>query len=547
MGKVLWKTAVLLGAIFCLNLSPGGVSAEIRMPDEGVTIILRAPMHHLQVVKQVKGKPDEIIPGLEVSLPKNTPIRFKVDQVNTVLYKVQITATEEIPQHETGMEVWQQAFHLFAGLSEKYQGLFPSEERDHKFVDDSSSGAAKDPMQQVVACLKHKTQRAEKLGKKLDAYLQRTEKRQFYIGTAAEVNAGFERIKMDAAKAAQKTLELASGTHGEILKTVQKTHQEICDVLATSAKSSVSKDSFDTTINRFKTALTKATAKLERIENATWQQEDTQIRILKNKMKFTCVITRIAQDSEDDSSKRREFAVTLNPESWGILISPMPGILVSTLRDASYVVREKKDRGKEVANRSIAENMPASDEAPGVDAMPADDGNMPADDEMQAAEETAPANDEASTSGASMPEGGVMSAGDGNMPAADELPRKFIKRRGSEDDFTISGGALIHVHSDKLGPLALSGGIAVDGNKNLRAALGVSLLFHTSKEQLLAFTAGTIVGKVKRLDGYKVGDFFAEDTPPTKLVYRRGWFGALTYNFKFDSILGSGQTGNSTK
>lgn len=542
MGKVLWKIAVLLGAIFCLSLSPGGVSAEIRMPDEGVTIILRAPMYHLQVVKQVKGKPDEIIPGLEVSLPKNTPIFFKVDQVNTVLYKVQITATEEIPQHETGMEVWQQAFQmLFAGLSEKYQGLFSL------IVDESASEAAEDPMQQAVARLKCKTQQAEELGKELDAYLQETEKRQFYIGTAAEVNAGFARIKMAAAEAAKKALGLSSGTHGEILKTVQKTHQEICDVLATSAKSSVSKDSFDTTINRFKTALTKATAKLERIENATWQQEDTQIRILKNKMKFTCVITRIAQDSEDDSSKRREFAVTLNPESWGILISPMPGILVSTLRDASYVVREKKDRGKEVANRSIAENMPASDEAPGVDAMPADDGNMPADDEMQAAEETAPANDEASTSGASMPEGGVMSAGDGNMPAADELPRKFIKRRGSEDDFTISGGALIHVHSDKLGPLALSGGIAVDGNKNLRAALGVSLLFHTSKEQLLAFTAGTIVGKVKRLDGYKVGDFFAEDTPPTKLVYRRGWFGALTYNFKFDSILGSEQTGNSTK
>lgn len=521
MGKVLWKIAVLLGAIFCLSLSPSSVSAEIRMPDEGVTIILRAPMHHLQVVKQVKGEPDEIIPDLEISLPKNTPILFKVDQVNTVLYKVQITATEEIPQHETGMEVWQQAFQmLFAGLSEKYQGLFPSEERDHKFVDDSPSGAAKDPMQQVVACLKHKTQRAEELGKELDAYLQRTEKRQFYTGTAAEVNAGFARIKMDAAEAAKKALGLSSGTHGEILKTVQKTHQEICDVLATSAKSSVSKDSFDTTINRFKTALTKATAKLERIENATWQREDTQIRILKNKMKFTCVITHLAQDSEDDSVKHREFAVTLNPEGWGILISPMPAILVSTLQDASYVVREEKGTGKEMANRSTAENMPASDEAPGVNAMPADD-------EMQAAEETAPANDEASTSSASM-------------------PGKFIKRRGSEDDFTISVGALIHVHSDKLGPLALSGGIAADGNKNLQAALGVSLLFHTGKEQLLAFTAGTIVGKVKRLDGYKVGDFFAEDTPPTKLVYRRGWFGALTYNFKFDSILGSGQTGNST-
>ena len=366
MGKVLWKTAVLLGAIFCLSLSPGGVSAEIRMPDEGVTIILRAPMHHLQVVKQVKGKPDEIIPGLEVSLPENTPIRFKVDQVNTVLYKVQITATEEIPQHETGMEVWQQVFQmLFAGLSEKYQDL--------------SFGAAKDPMQQVVACLKHKTQRAEELGKELDAYLQRTEKRQFYTGTAAEVNAGFARIKMDAAEAAKKALGLSSGTHGEILKTVQKTHQEICDVLATSAKLSVSKDSFDATINRFKTALTKVTAKLERIENATWQQEDTQIRILKNKMKLTCVITRIAQDSEDDSVERREFAVTLNPEGWGILISPMPAILVSTLRDASYVVREEEDKGKEMANRSTAENMPASDEAPGVNAMPEYD-------EMQAAD-----------------------------------------------------------------------------------------------------------------------------------------------------------------
>ena len=547
MRQVFLKTTMLLGAIFCLTLFYGGAAAEIPMPDEGVTIILRAPMHHLQVVKQVKGKPAEIISGLEVPLPKNTPILFKVDQVNTVLYKVQITATEEISRQETGMEVWQQAFQmLFAGLSEKYQALFSFS----RLVDKGASEADEDPVQQVIERLKSETQQAEQLVKELDGHLNSTEKRQFYTGTAMEVNAGFARIKKDAKETAKKVLGLSSGTSSEIRKDVAKTHQAICEKFASpknpSAKSSVSKESFDTTVDLFTSALAKAAAKLEKIEKATWQQEDTRIRILKNKLKFTCVITLIAPETEADKSKRWEFAVIVNPESWGILISPMPGILVSTLRDESYVVREKKRMRQKMGNESTVGNMspedgamPAGDEMPDGDEipeggeMPAMEEAMPEGDEMPA-EEAVPTVDEVPAVEETVPGVGVMSA-------EDEMPRKFIKRRGSEDDYTISGGALIHVYCpDRCGPLALSGGVAIDGNKNLQVALGASLLFRTGKEQLLAFTFGTIVGRVKRLDGYKLGDLFADDTPPTKLVYRRGWFGALTYNFKFDNLLGSG-------
>ena len=119
-----------------------------------------------------------------------------------------------------------------------------------------------------------------------------------------------------------------------------------------------------------------------------------------------------------------------------------------------------------------------------------------------------------------------------------------IKLHSVKDDFTVSSGALLHVFlpKSKINFLALTAGFGLNGpdlSKNLQMALGGSFLFHTTQEEMFALTFGGILGKVRRLDGYSVGDkFTAEGEPPTKLVYKHGWFGGLTYTIKFSELPG---------
>ena len=71
-------------------------TSKIPVPDKGVAIVLRAPMSkNPHVVKVSENQKEDTLSGFTVSLPKNTPIFFRVDQVNTVLYTVKITVKEE--------------------------------------------------------------------------------------------------------------------------------------------------------------------------------------------------------------------------------------------------------------------------------------------------------------------------------------------------------------------------------------------------------------------------------------------------------------------
>ena len=94
-----------------MGLSQTAESAEtkavgqIPVPDGGFTIVLRAPTSEnpriVKISKDGEGNnKQEPIEGLSVYLPEKTPIFFRVDQVNTVLYNVSISVTEEQSQGE---------------------------------------------------------------------------------------------------------------------------------------------------------------------------------------------------------------------------------------------------------------------------------------------------------------------------------------------------------------------------------------------------------------------------------------------------------------
>ena len=107
MSKIGLTSIILLVTILCTGLHQTTAaevaksdktedSSKIRIPDKGSAIVLRAPMsENPQVVKISKNQKEDTVSGFTVSLPKNTPTFFRVDQVNTVLYTVEITIKAE--------------------------------------------------------------------------------------------------------------------------------------------------------------------------------------------------------------------------------------------------------------------------------------------------------------------------------------------------------------------------------------------------------------------------------------------------------------------
>jgi len=118
---------------------------------------------------------------------------------------------------------------------------------------------------------------------------------------------------------------------------------------------------------------------------------------------------------------------------------------------------------------------------------------------------------------------------DGTKREILELDKKF------GDHVAFSTGALVHVYHSKFKWIGLTGGLGVDGARKPQIALGGSILFNASEEQLFALTFGGILGKVQILDGYEKNDKITENTLPTKMVNRPSWFSAITFNF--DSLL----------
>ena len=480
MGKVLWKTAVLFGVILCLGLFHDGAAAEIPVPDKGFTLVLRAPTSErprLVKISHVDGeRKEEVLPGFKVSLPKDTPIFFKVDQVNTVLYTVKISAEEEKSMTQT-------VPGLLRKLSVEYEGPDWVRELKADFLEQINKKAflspeekaAKQKAEQAFEDLVSKAEAVVKLNQELENFLYRSETSQFYADGAA---AGFKQIKTSAIAAAKAKLQLPQGTPQEIrhtaaeaLAAVHNAYKEFGEKPPAHLPKDLSESS-----NKIVEPFLKAAKTLGEIESATWDKEDTQERLLKNKVTYTCAIAPKAEGTKQLTSFKREVTVESIVSGWTIKFTE--GAFVSGLRDKSYLLKS--------------------------DAM---------------------------------------------VNANAEMKRKIVPG-GIEDKVTTSPGVLVHLSHTRLKWLGispgLSGGVGIDGAKNLQVSLGLSVLFNTHDEQAFALTFGWLTGRVKDLDGYVGGNFFKGAGPlPTKLVTKISWFGAITFNF--DSLFGSGQTGNSTK
>lgn len=494
MGKVLWKTAVLFGAILCLSLFHDGAAAEIPVPDKGFTLVLRAPTSErprLVKISHVDGeRKEEVLPGFKVSLPKDTPIFFKVDQVNTVLYTVKISAEEEKSMTQT-------VPGLLRKLSVEYEGPDWVRELKADFLEKLSLSAegegeaeklfkaAEQETEQAFEDLVSKAEAVVKLNQELENFLYRSETSQFYADGAA---AGFRQIKTSAIAAAKAKLQLPQGTPQEIRHTAAEALAAVHNAykeFGEKPPAHLPKDLSDSS-NKIVEPFLKAAKTLGEIESATWDKEDTQERLLKNKVTYTCAIAPKVEGTKQLASFKREVTVESIVSGWTVKFTE--GAFVSGLRDKSYLM-------KEIEMKEIEMNGSTS-----PDAM-------------------------------------------GNANA--EIKREIVPG-GIEDQVTTSPGVLVHLAHTRLKWLGLSpglsGGVGIDGAKNLQVSLGLSVLFNTHDEQAFALTFGWLTGRVKDLDGYVGGDFFKGAGPlPTKLVTKISWFGAITFNF--DSLFGSGQTG----
>lgn len=524
-----------LTPIFYLAMFQTQAITETVQPDESIKIVLCAPTsgqpelvkitnpkepkvfkryyharRHKRQVKTAGVKGATIaINGFTLSLPKNTPVFFGVEQVNTLLYTIKITVAEETSETaETPDPLdWSKVYDSLKTLVSSRTNL--------------TGDAKPSEVQNAIKELEDLVKAIETLSKEWDALLYQTETTSFYAGSTAEVNARFAKIQTDAAASTQETLkELIRDNRlvdsEDVPAQPRGTSQEIFDVAAaalqkvneayktsnTQPAKDLPKDLSETS-NEIATALRTSTEQLREIESATWTRYDTETRILKDQIKYTCVFEPKDKDSNLKTIER-EVTVKGIPKGWVIKFTASPLTVLSGLRDESYVVR-LPDMGN--ANTGSGNSI----KAPMTANNPTAEMNM--SDNSTSDDETTPDV---------------------------EINMNEIQRIGAEDIANLSsGGVLVHVSHTKCPILGLSGLLAVDGNKNPQLGIGGSLLFNTAEEHTVAFTSGVIVGKVKRLDGYEAGykvgvDEFPSGMPPTKLVHRPSWFVAITFNFKLN-------------
>ena len=504
MGKVLWKTAVLFGAILCLSLFHDGAVAEIPVPDKGFTLVLRAPTSErprLVKISHVDGEEkEEVLSGFTISLPKRTPVFFKVDQVNTVLYGLDISVEEEKSTEQTVPELLLKFLGEGDAVALMKEAISSREAKSPQTA--PFAPAATEAAKKTLEDLKSKAQAVGKLNKELESILYRSETSRFYDNDAA---AGFEQIKTDAETAAKAMLGVSQGTAQSIcqdaamaLAAVHTAYDEIGE----KPPVYVPKDLSDAS-NKIAEPFLNAAENLRAIERATWDKEDTQNRILATKVTYTCAITPKVEGIKQLPASKLKVTVKGVADGW--IIKFTQGPFLSRLRDKSYLLEDGAMNGATSSEANCGMSAPAF---------------MDVTAEMDA---------------------NAMPMGNANT----DLKRK-IMAGGPEDFVTTSLGALVHVSHSKCKWVGLSGGLGTDGANHMQVALGFSFFFNTQDEQSFALTLGGIAGKVKDLDGYAEGDFFKGAGPlPTKLVTRVNWFGAITFNFT--SLLGSGQTGNSTQ
>lgn len=345
MFKLELKTVVLLGIIFSISIGSlhkiaaaevksdkTGETSKIPVPDKGVAIVLRAPMSkNPHVVKVSENQKEDAISGFTVSLPKNTPIFFRVDQVNTLLYTVKITVeegekTENKPSGESS------TVHSIIEKINEHLRHWRAKESDASQV-----------VVKAMEGLKVKVLTVKELDSKLDEYLHGSEISEFYGDNVAE---NFEEIKTDSIEAAKRKFDLERGTSAEIWTDIEAAIAAVHEAYAPitdNPPSWIPKDLSDTSNPervKFVDALLHITKKVQEIQGATWAENDSQDRLLDEKIKYVCVITPKPEYSKKLASEM--FVVTVISTTNLSGIHTTVGAFVSTLHDESYIKMKDK-------------------------------------------------------------------------------------------------------------------------------------------------------------------------------------------------------------
>ena len=218
------RIVILLGVVFCMALFQIEASA-IFVPDGGVTIVLRAPTsENPQIIKISQDRngnyKQEVIQSLGVYLPKKTPVFFRVDQVNTALYDVNITVKElgKKETEEQNVLPLPQFAEILSFLEEAIGKL----QSGTASISSSESNLLETPNSDLQAVEK-KLQAVKDLNSKLNELLYMSEKPGF---------SDFKSIKSDAINAVKES-GLGNGTSEEFCAKAEEIIKEIHEVLDT--------------------------------------------------------------------------------------------------------------------------------------------------------------------------------------------------------------------------------------------------------------------------------------------------------------------------
>ena len=362
MSKIELAVVILLGILLCTGFLKTAASAEVKpdtieiaenhVPDEGVMIVLRAPTRENYCLVKVYRERDgtlkeEVINGRTLSLLRNTPVFFRVDQVNTILYDIQITVEQENsppPPQDSAKSKNNDSSSQSQPKSKNNDS--PSQSQPKSKNNDSPSQSPTPPesgtsvirildallaifnvvmlvedksdeiqkAKNALTTLGCKLQAAKALNSELDEILYASEMPQF---------CGFKSIQTRAATAANET---AAKLYREGKAALAAVHQVYSDAKNDGSSPVLKRfpiltELGDPSKGKAKEVLdvfVQPAKKLRMIKTAKWRKDDTQEHVLKDNITYTCVIKPavkppVVKLSEKYPELRRiEFVVTVN-------------------------------------------------------------------------------------------------------------------------------------------------------------------------------------------------------------------------------------------
>lgn len=280
-----------------------------------------------------------------MSLPKNTPVFFRIDQVNTILYDIKITVGEE--NSVTQSQAAPKSSTSFTGTLDFLLAILKVIS-EVKLVGDESNEIQK--AKNALTTLRCKLQAAKALNNKLDGLLYESEMPKF---------SGFKSIQTRVPEAANDTAEKLYCEGEAALAAVYQVYSDIkkdgCSpvlkkfpVLA--KLGDPSKEKAKDVLNVF----AQTAKKLRMIETAKWRKDDTQERVLKENISYTCVIRPAVKPP---AVKLPEKYPQLRDIEFVVTVNRMPDLSGRKLTFGSFLTRLPDDKIEMGIQSRFAESL----------------------------------------------------------------------------------------------------------------------------------------------------------------------------------------------